>query len=304
MSYNKMRFAVGLFVLILFGTIGTLMFLLLQEKGTFDKRYQFHFETDSATAFNIGMPLKFSGFNIGVIDDIELEDDGTVYMTFSVTKKNRKWISEDSVLMIRKPLIGSPHIEVYSAIGNPMLKEGGDLMILMSDDINDMISKLQPAVEQITNIISSIDKIATTFAKDDSDLMKTLRNIEKFTNNLAKNKSLLTSITGDDKATQDVVKSIDILSKIMGDIKAITSRLDKDMVDPASSSLKELEAIMKDVKGKLKSLDGVVNSVGAYDKDILELKDQIGATVQKSNEIMDKVDALMQDEDKDEVVLP
>ena len=35
--------------------------------------------------------------------------------------------------MIRKPLIGSSHIELYSAIDNDLLDDGGSLMLLLSD---------------------------------------------------------------------------------------------------------------------------------------------------------------------------
>jgi ABC-type transporter Mla subunit MlaD len=111
MQYSKIKLAVGVFVITLFITIITFLYLVLEDKGTFNKRYNYHFTTDSASFFSVGMPLKFSGFDIGVIDDISLNNDGTVYMTFSVDENNRKWITEGTVLMIIKPLIGSAHMK-------------------------------------------------------------------------------------------------------------------------------------------------------------------------------------------------
>lgn len=311
MSYNKMKIAVGIFVLTLFIVVSTFLYFLLEEKGTFDKRYNYHFHTESANSFHVGMPLKFSGFNVGVIDKIALKDDGTVHMTFSVNEENRKWISRDSVLIVRKPLIGSPHIELYSALGNPILSADSTLVILMSDDINDMISKLEPAVNQITNIIANIDSMTTTFAKDDSDIMKTVQNIQILTSKLAQSDSLLTSLTGDKESTQSFVKTLNSTSEIMQEIHSIskevnkiTSTLDADIINPSSSAIKELDSIMKDVKLKLDALDATVEAVGSYDSDLVELKEQISVGLQKSNQIMDKVDALMQDESSAEVLLP
>jgi len=311
MQYDKMKFAVGVFVLTLIIAISTILYFLLEEKGTFDKRYSYHFDTDSASSFNIGMPLKFSGFNIGVIDDISLEDDGTVHMTFSVSQHNKKWISKGSVLMIKKPLIGSPHIEVYSALGNPILKEGSTLTMLMSDDINDMISKLEPAVERITSIINSIDKITTYIASPDSDLMQSLQNINQFSKKLASDNSLLTTITGDAKSTQSIIDTMNQTTKIMQDIKLITAdiskitaSLDTKIIDPTSLSIEEVKSIMEDVKQKLEYIDGTVKSIGSYDSELIELKEQLSVGLQKSNQIMDKVDAIMQDEKATEVVLP
>ncbi len=304
MQYNKMRLAVGLFVITLFIVIGTFLVLLLKDKGTFDKRYSFHFETDTAEYLYIGMPLKFSGFDIGVIDKIKLKDDGSVFISFSVTQEHRKWISEGSVLMTIKPLIGSPHIVLFTALGTPLLEPNSSLVLMMSDDINDLILRLEPAVKKATNILNSIDKITTYLASEDSELKQILQNLNKFSAKLANNDSLLTSATGDEKSTNSVIKSLNETAKIMQDISKITSSLGRDIINPASSSMREIEGIMKDIKSKLDAIDSTVNSVGSYDKELLELKEQISVGVQKSNQIMDKVDSLMSDKSDAEVMLP
>lgn len=311
MQYNKMKLAVGIFVIALFITVATFLYLVLENKGTFNKRYNYHFTTDSATFFSIGMPLKFSGFNIGVIDDISLNDDGTVFMTFSVDEHNRRWMTEGTVLMTIKPLIGSAYIEVYSAIDNEILVADTELMMLQNNDINDMISKLEPAIDKIISIINNIDSITSDIAKDDSNLKQTMLNIKIFTDKLSSSDSLLSSITGDKESTQSLVASLNKTTEIMQELHTIsknisksTSSIDADIMSPASSAIKELDAIMKDVKQKLDALDGTVKAVGTYDKDLVQLKEQISVSVQKSNQIMDKVDALMQDETKSEVELP
>lgn len=326
MSYNRMRFAVGLFVIILSVAILFFIFAVLKQKGTFEKRYSYHFTTKSASSFSVGMPLKFSGFKIGVIDDISLTNDGSVFMTFSVTKENQKWISQNSVLIIKKPLIGSPHIEVHSAIGNPPLKPGSSLEILISDDINDMIARLEPTVQRIINIIDSLDSIASRVAKEDSDLFLTLKNIRIFSEKLSKNDSLLTTITGEQTSTKSLVSTLDSTAKTMQEIHQISQKannligsLDKKIIDPSSDAIKDLDskiiepssdvvkkldAIMKDVKQKLKTLDASIKVLGGYDKELLNIKEQVSVGIQKSNQIMDKVDSLMQDKQDSEVQLP
>jgi ABC-type transporter Mla subunit MlaD len=306
-----MKLAVGVFVITLFIAITTFLYLVLENKGTFNKRYNYHFTTDSAAFFSVGMPLKFSGFNIGVIDNISLNDDGTVHMTFSVDENNRRWMTKGTVLMTVKPLIGSAHIEVYSAIDNELLEADTELQMLQNNDINDIISKLEPAIDKIINIINNIDSITLDIARDDSDLKLTMQNIREFTAKLSNSDSILSSITGDKQSTQNIIASLNKTTEIMKELHNIsknisktTSSLDADIMSPASSAIKELDAIMKDVKQKLDALDGTVKAVGSYDEDLVELKEQISVSVQKSNQIMDKIDALMQDDEKSEVTLP
>jgi ABC-type transporter Mla subunit MlaD len=311
MHYNKMKLAVGLFVITLTVVLITLLYLLLQEKGTFDKRFTYYFNTPSANSFNVGMPLKFSGFEIGVIDKISLRDDGSVHMAFSVTQENQKWINESTILTLKKPLIGSAHIEISSGLKHTILAAGSTLKILINDDINGMVSKLEPVIDKMTHIIENIDKITTYLAKDDSDLMQTVVNINKFSKKLADDRSLLTSFTGDKESTKVLIHSlkqsdalVSDMRKIMKNINKLAISLDEKLVTPSSISITELNAILKDVKQKLDAVDTTVKSFGSFDGELADFKESIDVSIQKSNQIMDKVDALMQDEDKKEILLP
>jgi phospholipid/cholesterol/gamma-HCH transport system substrate-binding protein len=270
MQYRKIKLSVGIFVIIFFISLLSFSFFLLKEKGTFDKRYTYYFITQNASPFHVGMPLQLSGFNIGIIDDISLRDDGSAMMKFSVSYKNQKWITDGSTLTVKKPLIGPTIIEVNSIMENEPLQPNSQIGIRISDDINDMISKLEPAVERIINIINNINTISSYIAKDDSEVILTIKQIHQ----------------------------------ISSDIAEITSSLDKKIIDPSSQTLKELHFIMIDVKDKLEKFDSTVDALGSYDKDLLELKEHISIGIIKSNKIIDKVDMLLEDKDEKKMELP
>ena len=209
------------------------------------------------------------------------------------------------------PLIGQAHIELYTSLGTPPLKDGSSLEILSSDSINDLIQSLTPVVKKALNILDNINIITSDLAKEDSEFKQILKNLNKFSAKLANSDSILTSVTGDKKSTQNIVASLNETIKVMKDIKKITndiakitSSLDEAIVNPASSSLKELDLIMKDIKKKLDTIDGTVNSIGAYDKELIEIKDQISVGIVKSNQIIDKVDKIISDEVSEEIILP
>lgn len=311
MQYRKMKLAVGLFVIVLGGSIVVFSYLLLQEKGVFSKNYTYNFNVASAQYFSVGMPLQLSGFDIGVIEKIRLKDDAHVNILFSVKKENLKWINKETYLMIKKPLIGSPRIEVHSKLGLDVLQEGSTIKMLTSNDINDMIARLEPVVTKLTNIIDSVETITNYLASNDSELVHILKNFETFSAKLLKDKSLLTTITGDKKSTKNIVASLNEtvqimreLKKVVSDVSKISSSLDAKIIQPSSNSVKQLEGILKDVKSKLDRLDPTVDSVASSGKDLLKIKEEVSVAIAKSNEIMDKVDTLMQDKNDDEVQLP
>lgn len=304
MTYNKMKISVGLFIILFFFNIAVLTYYVLNEKGMFDQRYSYKFTTFSADPFSIGMPIKISGFKIGYIDSIELKENGSVDISFSVNYKNQKWILQKSIIMIQKPLIGTTQLILYPSIGNLILEEGAYLEVYESDDINELVYKLKPIVEKMGNILDSVDKITSYLAKDDSELVKIIKNTEKFSALLANNRSILTAITGDPKATNDLIATINQLPLLMKNFNTLSLDIQKQIVPQVSTFLKELEKIAQDVNTKLKKLDGVVNSVSSYEGEILDIKDDIKEATFKSNEILEKVNSLLPGSNKNELSLP
>jgi ABC-type transporter Mla subunit MlaD len=302
MNHNKMKLAVGLFTISLFLLLFASVFFLLKAKGTFEKRYTYHCNAYSAENFSVGMPLKFSGFNIGAIDKIALNDDGSVFITFSVNKSNQKWISQGSVLMSTRPLIGQAYIELYTSLGTPPLKKGASLELLSTDNINDLIQSLNPVVKKAINVLDNVNNITSDMAKKDSDFRQILHNLNQFSKKLAQDDSLLTSFTGDKKTTLSIISSLKKTVKIMKDVEKIThdisditASLNKTIVNPTSSSLKDLDMILKDVKEKL----NVIN-----EKELIEIKEQISVGLTKSNQIINKVDTILSDTKSEKVELP
>ena len=311
MQYRKIKLIVGLFVIFSSITLVAFSYFLLKEKGLFSKSYMYNFDVESARFFSVGMPLQLSGFDIGVIEKIQLKDDGWVNIHFSVKKENLKWINKETYLMIKKPLIGSPHIEVHSKLSLEILKENSKIKMLTSNDINDMIARLEPVVAKLTNIIDDVENITNYFASRDSELFHILKNFDNFSTQLVEDKSLLTTITGDSNSTKSMISTLNEtmimmkeLKKVVFDVSKISTSFDEKIIEPSSLSMQQLELILKDIKSKLDRLDSTVDSVGSYDKELLEIKEEVSIAIGKSNQILDKVDSFMQDEKSSEVILP
>jgi len=301
MPYNKIKIAVGAFVFVFSLMILSSSYFLLKAKGVFQEHFYYNFTAKSARFFSVGMPLQLSGFDIGIIEKIRLQNDGSVTIDFSVKKENLKWINKETYLMIKKPLIGSPYIEVHSKLGLEVLAEGTSIKMQTSDYINDMIDRLEPVVGKLTNIIDNVDTITSYLADNDSELLHILKNLDTFSANLLKDDALLTTITGDKNSTKNLVSTINEtltlakeLTKVVSDVSKISGKLDEEVVQPSSHSMKELESLLKDVKSKLER----------YDKELNSIKNEVSLSIQKSNKIIDKVGRLVDDKENNKVMLP
>ena len=311
MSYQRMKMAVGLFVIILIlSTLGLSAFLL-HKKGVFEQRFSYHFMTNSAQSFTIGMPLLLSGFEIGRIDNISLTPTGEVDIIFSVNQTNHQWMTENTFLTLKKPLIGSPYIEVFSNRENPLLPPGASIKMNVSDDINDIITKLEPTVKQLSTIIADLAILTTELAKPEGALFSTLNNVQGVSEKLKKSPSFLASLTGNPqdgdtlsatlKESQNAILKI---QKTIDETNQLVVNMNGSIVQPTNQILLQVDVIMKDITQKLAALDNAIKAVGSSDQDILILKQQLLKSVEKTNAVIDQVDYMLQDSDSNRLELP
>ncbi|MBN2824962.1 MAG: MCE family protein, partial [Campylobacterales bacterium] len=254
MQYTEMKRSVGIAVLLLITLVLSFVIFIVKEKGYLEPRYTYHFIVDDASSLQVNTPLNYSGFTISMIQDIELLQSGKAQMSFELTEKNRHWIRQNTVLTIKRPLIGSPYIEISPIDPNSPILEAteGVLNVKLSNDINDIIERLEPVVNKAVDILDNLDKIMAMLANEESELVQSIQNINTITRKFANNDALLTSITGDKNATKNVIDAMDNLGNILENVEKITydfaqisGSLDSDIVQPSSNVLHDMEKIMK-----------------------------------------------------------
>ena len=311
MPYHRMKLLVGIFVTLLVVLIIATFSIVLEKKGFFQDKVSFYFMSNDAGSFYVGMPLNVSGFEVGTISERLLMDDGDVKVIFKVSKANHKWICEDTLLMLDKPLIGSPTIKILTSLGYDKLKENEKLEIIIRDDINDIIYNLQPIMDELQDIIHSIHTITYSLSSKDGAFEKSLANIEELTSKLVADDSLLTSITGDSNATNELTRTFYQTNEILKNLTDMTKELNgmleniqKELVSPAGDSLKSLNAIFKDVEKKLSKLDGTINTLGTYDKELLTLKKELHINLDKTQSLLEQVDMMLNSENSATSELP
>jgi len=311
MPYHRMKLLVGIFITLLVVSIIATFSIVLEKKGFFQDKISFYFVTDDARSFYVGMPLNVSGFEVGTISERMLMDDGNVKIMFKVSKSNHKWICEDTLLMLDKPLIGSPTIQILTSLAYNKLLENEKVEIIIRDDINDIILNLQPIMDELQDIIHSIHTITYSLSNKDGAFEKSLANIEKLTNKLATDDSLLTSLTGDANATKALNRTFHQSNKILANLTKLTKELNsileniqKELVSPAGDSLKSLNIIFKDIEKKLAKLDGTINTLGTYDKELLTIKKELHINLDKTQSLLEKADMMLNSENSPTSELP
>ncbi|MDX1295091.1 MAG: MlaD family protein [Sulfurimonadaceae bacterium] len=304
MPYHRMKLAVGVFVIALSALFFVLIYVILEKKGVFEETLSFNFNTESAEALYIGMPIRYSGFEIGNINNIELTERGTVHVLFDIKKEHAKWIRMNTLLRLEKPLIGSPTIDVLTSLEHPELIPGSTLKMVVQDDINDIITKIEPVINDLQNIVVSVNQMTEKLASEEGNLFMTLENLKSYSDQLVEDDALLTTLTGDANSTESLKATLAETEATVKEINTMVTELHDNVVTPSEATMQQLDTILADIINKLDTLEGTIDAIGSYDKDLIELKGDIRSGVQKTTNLIDQVSGMLGEDQPSEAPLP
>jgi len=181
--FQHLHWKIGLFIVIALAGVAISVVLFGLQKDMFTKKYRLHFTVDRGNGFTKGMSVKLSGFRIGRITSIALNNQAMVDILAEIDSRYSKWIRSDSTVKLAKEgLVGDNFVEVsVGSSDKPELKDNDPIIYLKTkalDEIADEIAtKVKPVLTEISEIISYINN-------PDGDIKKSIRNLELLTRNL------------------------------------------------------------------------------------------------------------------------
>lgn len=282
--FRNLERKIGLFVLLALAGVALVVLLVGIQKDLFSAKYALVFTVDRGTGFTKGMPVKLSGFRVGKITDMTLNEQAMVDITIEVARKYGKWIRSDStVKLVKEGLVGDSIVEVaVGSLDKPELKAGDSIVYLKTkglDDLADEIAdKVKPVLIEVRDIIAYIND-------PDGDLKKTIRNLEKLTRNLEATRSnadILLAAT-----TQNLEQ---ISSRTTNLLDTATRKIDSLAVASLNTSLEKLPPL-------LEKTDAALSQVNAISQATQKLSEQafplIPGVLSRTEELLFSTDRLV-----------
>jgi phospholipid/cholesterol/gamma-HCH transport system substrate-binding protein len=312
------EFKVGLFIIITTIIILAALFYLAYEKGFFANVHTFTLSSKSGDGFTEGMPVVFSGFNIGKVTELELNDKGIVLIKIKIPQRHVKWVKIDSAFILYRPLIGAARIVIITNnLNSPALPVDKIKEVETVNDINDAIKKVQPLLEKITQIAENLEHLSNKLADPRGNLNRILGNAEKITTTLSTKKSLLEMAIADQESIRSVHEALKKAKDIVADADNILKKVDRmaDKTDEQlygkEGTLPQINRILKDIVGKLGKLDMTVDNINMISKDTSEgmkdfrmLRSDIDDAVNAIDDVVKKLNALISSKKNPEFKLP
>jgi phospholipid/cholesterol/gamma-HCH transport system substrate-binding protein len=209
---QKFKIRLGLFVAVGLAIFVLAIFIIGKQKNLFNPVFKLTSTFYNVSGLQVGNNIRFSGINVGTVDNITIINDSTVMVAMLIRKEIRQFIKSDcSVTIGSEGLIGSKLLIISQGSSDaPMVNDGqqlesnepvemdaimvslkttADNAAIISDHLAAIMIKINGGTGTLGRLISD-----STFAGNLNQTMVNLRNSSKGLNenmNAAKENFLL-----------------------------------------------------------------------------------------------------------------
>jgi phospholipid/cholesterol/gamma-HCH transport system substrate-binding protein len=314
---NKLHFKVGLFAAASLLLAGAFVVYLLHARGFFEDTFHLQLAAASADGVAPGVPVVFSGIEIGRVTTLGLNEEGGIVIRAEFMGRNAKWLRENSTFTLDKPIVGGAKIRVDSPdLDAPALPDDATVLLLTSD-----ISKEIPAlVERVKTVLDNVEYLT----RKDGEINATLANVKTVTGRMTGEYGMLESILGSPEKARAVTDSLDKTRALIGKLDGLALKVDgmagktdqwlfapDGVAEQTRESLAQIRLMLNDAQSSLKKADALMTNAVEISADVKEgtqdiatLRAEIDDAVSKANVLVNKINKMWPFARDPEVKLP
>ena len=314
---NKLHFKVGLFAATSLLLAGAFVVYLLHARGFFEDTFHLQLAAASADGVAAGVPVVFSGIEIGRVTTLGLNEEGGIIIHATFFERNAKWLRENSSFTLDKPIVGGAKIRVDSPdLDAPALPDDATVLLLTSD-----ISKELPAlVERVKAVLDNVEYLT----RKDGEINATLANVKTVTGRMTGEYGMLESILGSPEKARTVTDSLDKTRALIGKLDGLVVKVDgmagkadqwlfapDGVAEQTRESLAQIRLMLNDAQSSLKKADAMMTNAVEISADVKEgtqdiaaLRSEIDDAVRKANALVNEINKMWPFARDPEVKLP
>ena len=307
---NKLHFKVGLFAAASLVLAAVFIVYLLHARGFFEKTFHLQLAAASADGVAPGVPVVFSGIEIGRVTTLGLNENGGIIIHTEFLSRNAKWLKENSTFTLDKPIVGGAKIRVDSPdLRAPALPDNATMLLLTSD-----ISKEIPAlVERVKAILANVEYLT----RKDGDINATLANVKTLTGRMTGEYGMLEGVLGSPEKARTLTDTLDKTRALVTKLDGMAGKADqwlfaeKGVADQTRDALAQIRLMLNDAQSSLKKADALMTNAVAISanvnestQDLAQLRAEIDDAVRKANDLVNEINRKWPFARKPEVKLP
>jgi phospholipid/cholesterol/gamma-HCH transport system substrate-binding protein len=307
---KNLQFRVGLLVgLAVVLGIGFLLYALY-ARGVFADAQRVTLIAENAEGVAVGMDLTFSGFPIGRVQRLSLDDKGRARIVIEVPRKDSHWLRQSSVFTLEKGLFGGASIRAHTGnLNEALLPDGAERPVLRGDTTEE-IPKLVASVRSILDNIESLTAAG-------GNLQASIASLRAVADRAAGKRGALGALLGNEQDVQKLIGVLDETNRLLASLSGLVGKTDQRLFAPggvmesteqavaqANTMLGEVRETLKRADGILADAEQISGSAKAATKDLATLRAEVDANMRKISALIDEINRKWPFERKTEIRLP
>src|SRR3954463_8638169 len=289
----------------------------LYARGVFEDTQHLTLVAENGEGVGIGMDLSFSGFPIGRVKRLALDEQGRARIEIDVPRKDAHWLRETTIFTLERGLVGAARIRAYTAnLRDPALADGAVRNVLRGDtseEIPRMVATLRGALENVEQMTGT-----------GGNLQLALGDVRSVTARAAGQYGVLGMLLGNEEDARKLVTTLDRANAILTSVDSLIGKTDKLMLKTeerlfsqggviagSERAVEQLNNVLTDVRANLKRADQILADVEvtsanakAATTDLAALRAEVDASVRKISTLIDEVNRKWPYQQKPDIKLP
>ncbi len=295
-----MRRKVGWFVILGIGAVLLLLLAITVRTDVFAKKFDLFVSPPSATAFAVGQEVRFQGFAIGRVHDIELQPHGGVRITLRLLERYHGMIHQGAVVrLVKEGFIGHETVEITSGKPEaPVLPAGTEVPYQTEATLDQLLLDLKPAVTNADTLLRELVKLAKWLNDPNGDVRQATANLRRATAGVKKGavQKAMTALAGAagemqklagqlnrHQAARHLADSLQQTATILKDIEPLTHRLGEEGPET-----------LEQVNRLLARLDKLTVSLNHIAADMEEMTPELPGLARESRDTIAEIQKLIQ----------
>jgi phospholipid/cholesterol/gamma-HCH transport system substrate-binding protein len=282
-------------LLLMVALICAIALYLMYARGVFEATHDLILEADNSDGVVVGMDLTFSGFPIGRVRRIELNDAGKAQVLVTVTKKDAHWLRASTVFTLERGLVGGSHMRAYTGLPTDApLADGATRTLLVGDTSGEIPRLVAAAKDLIQNL--------TALTAKDSALEASMANVRAVTDRLKGPTGALGVVLGSDKSAAKIVATLDHTNALLARVDGLVANADRRVFGPTGvmrdtqATVVQMNGLLTDVRASMKKLDAVLAEAQAIGSnvrlstiDLGTLRSEVESNLQRVEQLVNEI---------------
>jgi len=213
------------------------LLMIAVKQDYFHRSTSIYFFTPNAQGLSKGMAVKFIGFKVGSVQDVNMQPNATVQVKVSLDDEYVHLIGLDAkARLIKEALVGESVVEIIP--GSQQVKQVTQNSVLEFERGQDASNVVENLASQLQPILSDVHQITSNMSNPNGDFQQALKNLNQATGGFRDTAKEFTQLGINSN------KAVDRINSSLGTLDQAIPKL----VDKADTTMNNVQSATADIK--------------------------------------------------------